>query len=149
MRAFCKNQKIPEANEIESYLLEHGVNATVEDVLPPDRGGWESLVIRYKPKKAPIIVEATRDKTDVLQEIGEFVEYVEELDASEATAKVLAHLRATKIIVACQIPTADIDDDGWRANDELLSCLVEKAGALVQADGEGFYEHEDLILELE
>jgi hypothetical protein len=148
VRAFCK-KGIPTLGEIRAYLQTRGVNASITDIELAHGEEWCDFSVRYDAEKPPIAVEAVREPAAVSEEIDEFIDLIEHLPSSGAANEVLAHLRATRSIVAMRIPTADIDDEGWRANDEFLGCLVERAAALVQADGEGFYKGEDLILELE
>ena len=62
--------------------------------------------------------------------------------------RVLDHLKATRFIIALRLPKADMDDAGWDANGQILTYFLDHCGALIQADGEGFYEGSKLILEL-
>jgi hypothetical protein len=50
--------------------------------------------------------------------------------------------------VAAQL-LGDIDDDGYTAAGVFLSYFVDHCGGLIQADGEGFYERERLLVELD
>jgi hypothetical protein len=43
----------------------------------------------------------------------------------------------------------DVDDDGYEAAGAVLSFYVEACGGLIQADGEGFYDGEHVIVQLE
>jgi hypothetical protein len=40
-------------------------------------------------------------------------------------------------------------DEGYNANGDFLTYFVEHCGAMIQADGEGFYEGHNVILALE
>ncbi len=51
--------------------------------------------------------------------------------------------------MAAELATSDIDDDGYDALGNLLAYFVENNGGMIQADGEGFYEGDRLIVELE
>jgi hypothetical protein len=42
----------------------------------------------------------------------------------------------------------DIDDDGYNAVATFLRYFVEYCGAMIQADGEGFYEGDRVLVEL-
>jgi hypothetical protein len=77
----------------------------------------------------------------------EFIGELNELDESEAIARVTEHLHSVRYIVCCQL-LSDIDEDGYEANGQLLDYFVENHGGLIQADGEGFYEGTDLTVEL-
>ena len=61
---------------------------------------------------------------------------------------IVDHLKATRFIVALRLPKGDMDDAGWDANGQILTYFLDHCGALIQADGEGFYEGAKLILEL-
>jgi hypothetical protein len=58
----------------------------------------------------------------------------------------LEHLAATAFVIACQLPSSDIEDDGYNVNGHFLTFFVEHCGGMIQADGEGFYEGDKLIL---
>lgn len=60
----------------------------------------------------------------------------------------LRHLGQTRFTVACQLPTSDIDDDGYDAVGAFLEYFVTHSGGMIQADGEGFYRGNRLIVEL-
>jgi hypothetical protein len=64
-----------------------------------------------------------------LEEVAEFVEFVEQAGRSEVTERVLGHLAATTFVIACQLPTSDIDDDGYNAISHFLTFFVEHCGA--------------------
>jgi hypothetical protein len=42
----------------------------------------------------------------------------------------------------------DVPDEGFEANEKLLDIFVAKYGGLVQADGEGFYEGSELLIDM-
>lgn len=77
--------------------------------------------------------------------------------ASSATAPIY-HLQrrsyelraqATRFTVAAQLATSDIDDDGYNALGYMLRYFVEHNGGMIQADGEGFYDGDEVIVALE
>src|SRR5262245_57679752 len=160
VRAFCTGQQVPELTAIQLWLETHGSPAVLDDPdhaidamrsqvsSPPTlnlhTSDWEQIAIAYKLGKLPILAECNRDDgtPDSLlrQEIGEFVELVDDAPSSLAKQNVLRHLKATNFIVACQLPTSDIEDDGYEANGEFLAFFVERCGGMIQDDGEGFYE---------
>ena len=100
----------------------------------------------YKPERSPIVAEANTDDL-AREEIDEFVESLDGMDESPEKQKVLEHLRGTKAVLAVQL-LGDIDDDGYTAAGAFLAYFVEQRGGLIQADDEGFYERERLIIEL-
>jgi hypothetical protein len=111
-----------------------------------DSRAWGPTDVLYKPDRSPIVAEASTDDL-VREEVDEFVESVQGVNESPETQKVLDHLRRTAAIVAVQL-LGDIDDDGYNAAGTFLTYFVQHCGGLVQADGEGFYEGERLIVEL-
>ncbi len=66
-------------------------------------------------------------------------------------ARVIEHLKNTKFIIACQLPVLNMGDDetGYQANDAFLRYFEQHSGGLIQADGEGFYSGQELVLEME
>ncbi|HEY4760152.1 MAG TPA: hypothetical protein VIH42_06200 [Thermoguttaceae bacterium] len=114
---------------------------------------WKQIALSYKQGKLPILVECNRDegKEDCLmkQEVSEFLDRLGRPGISFAKRGVINHLKKTAFIIACQLPTADIDDDGYDANGCFLSYFVQHCGGMIQADGEGFYEGHKLIVKLE
>ncbi|HEY2935189.1 MAG TPA: hypothetical protein VGJ25_01235, partial [Gaiellaceae bacterium] len=105
--------------------------------------------IRYKPGKQPLVIDVLRASSDRLlsEEVEGFVELLEDLGDSADARKVLAHLRDCEAIVTVQL-LSDINDDGYKAVDVFLRFFVDHCGAMIQADGEGFYERDRLLVEL-
>jgi hypothetical protein len=88
-----------------------------------------------------------RDST-LVDELEEFVELLEEARASRRQRKVLAHVRATRAIVSVQLPD-DADEDAHTVMGMFIGFFVEHSGAMIQADAEGFYEGNRLLVPLE
>jgi hypothetical protein len=167
VRAFCSNSKIPNLADIQAWLRERGSNAVLDEtnhavesaragelkpsILDLNAPNWEQIAIAYRAGKLPILVECNRDDGSgeclMREEVAEFVELVKDYH-SVATQLVLKHLAATKFIIACQLPTSDIEDDGYDANGEFLSFFVERCGGMIQADGEGFYDKNKVVVPL-
>jgi len=107
--------------------------------------------LSYKSGKQPIVVECNRDEgTDSLahQEVAEFTELIGKPGRSAGKRRVLEQIAATKFIVSCQL-LSDIDDDGYEANYQFLSYFVENCHGMIQADGEGFYEADKIIVRVD
>lgn len=64
-----------------------------------------------------------------------------------AKAQVTAHLGQTQFVICCQL-LGDITEQGFEANDALFEFFVQKYGGMIQADGEGFYGAEGLLVDL-
>jgi hypothetical protein len=108
--------------------------------------------LRVDTHRPPLVADASRlDEAAgfAREEIEEFFDALDELSDSSEKTRVESHLRATKAIVALRLPVADMDDDGYDAANAFLSYFVEHRGGLVQADGEGFYDADELLVELE
>jgi hypothetical protein len=82
------------------------------------------------------------------EEVDGFIDSLEHVGESPEKQRVLEHLQHTKAVVAAQL-LGDIDDDGYTAAGVFLSYFVDHCGGLIQADGEGFYERERLLVELD
>ena len=157
VRAFCTTGEAPAISRVLDFATKLGSTVRLDpDVTALDLADptWDQVGVLYKDGKLPILVEVDRDGSGdnddslLKEEIEEFLEFVAEAPDNASRRKVEAHLRATKFIVAAQLATSDIDDDGYNALGNLLGYFVERNGGLIQADGEGFYEGETLIVAL-
>ena len=88
------------------------------------------------------------ETTLVSEEIEEFLEFLEDAPDNRSRRQVEQHLRDTRFIVAAQL-AGDTDDDGYDALANLLRYFVDHNGGLIQADGEGFYDGDKVIVALE
>ena len=125
------------------------------DALPPLRDAfardWREAAVAYADDKQPFLVEGTRaGDADALlaEEVEEFIEALSELPASRETTKVTDHLRHSRAVVAAQL-LADAGDDGLTAAVTFLVGFAERCDGMIQADGTGFFEGEELIVELD
>ena len=151
VRALCTSEVVPTLGEVQAWLKQHGSVAEISDA-DLESSVWERARLFYRRGKLPILVECNRDTgPDSLlrEELEEFSEILEEVDPPPGKQTVVAHIAATKFLIACQLPTSDIDDDGYDANSDFLSFFEERCGGIVQADGEGFYRGEELLVEFE
>jgi hypothetical protein len=146
LRAFCTSDNLPPLRAVFEWTEGQGVllQAPSTDL---DAQSWDQAEVVYKPDRQPFIAETNTDEL-VREEVEEFVEFLEDVDESSARQKVLDHLQQSKAVVAGQL-LGDIDDDGYTAVGTFLSYYVEHCGGLIQADGEGFYEGDRLIVALD
>lgn len=111
---------------------------------------WTNFELIYKEGKLPILVELNRiGESDGLaeEEIEEFKEAVGIPGIFESNKKkVIKHLAQTNFILCNQLPTSDIDDDGYDINSELMLIFSSECEGLIQCDGEGFYSGTKLIV---
>jgi hypothetical protein len=146
LRAFCTSADVPPLRTVFDWAEMQGVrlDAPSADL---ETTAWEQAELLYKAGKSSIVAEANRDDL-VREEVEEFTELLEDVDDSPEKQKVLDHLEQSKAVVAAQL-LGDIDDDGYTAAGTFLTYFVEHCGGLIQADGEGFYEGEKLIVAVE
>ena len=116
----------------------------------PSSPDWTQASISYRLEKQPFLAEKTMStEPEAKGELEEFVELLEDAPDSPAKDKVLVHLRETRFIIANQIPTSDFEEGGYDSVGEFMRFFAEQNGGMIQADGEGFYEGEKLVVELD
>lgn len=117
-----------------------------------DSADWREVAFQYQEGKEPILTDISSDDgtPDCLfrEEVGEFQEFVGEADDTPGKQRVLEHLQASRFVVANQL-LADVEQDGYQASAWLLDYFVEHAGGMIEADGEGFYDGDTLLVELD
>jgi len=154
IRAFCVGEEVPPVTKVVQWLATRDVHLKVADgdPLKMQSRGWDQVSLIYKEGKLPIIARCMRTdaKADAsaADELKDFIERVGQPGKNKVKKRVLDHLKATRFIVALRLPKGDMDDAGWDANGQILTYFLDHCGALIQADGEGFYEGAKLILEL-
>jgi hypothetical protein len=114
-----------------------------------------SVALCYQPACPPLVVEVDRagDTSMALEdEADEVLEELVRRAPSPPRDQVIQHLRRSRFVVAIRIPTSVLgikDEEAlWRASHALLDYFVQHSRALVQADAEGFYEADTLILKM-
>jgi hypothetical protein len=154
VRVFCTAGEPPVLRPVLAHALNRG--SAIE--LDPDGGGtslddasWSHVGLLYKSGKLPIRLEVNRTEGNgglVREEIDEFMEFLEDAPNNANRKRVEDHLRATTFVVAAQLPTSDIDDDGYNALGNTSTYFVEHNDGMIQADGEGFYDGTNVIVKL-
>lgn len=118
---------------------------------PVDDPAWRQADLLGPKSSAPIEVEVALDDgtADCLLR-GELEEFREELEDSEGSRRarrmVAKHLDRTQAIVGVRVLASDSDNglqDAWA----VLAYYAQRSGVLFQADGEGFYKGEKLVVE--
>lgn len=156
IRAFCTARKPPTIRSVLRALFATGVQLKPEDDFDNpetlDSHDWQQFAFLYKPGRLGILVECNRHDGShgclAAKEIEEFIDLIGSSERSAPKRKVTDHLKATQFIIACQLPSTDIDDDGFDANGEFLNYFVHHCGGMVQADGEGFYDGHEVIVSI-
>jgi hypothetical protein len=146
LRAFCTSSDLPALRTVFEWAMGHGVDLEAPSA-DLDADGWQQAQIVYKPDKQPFVAEADTEDL-VREEVEEFVDLLEDVNDASEKKKVLDHLQQSKAVVATQLLN-DVDDDGFTAAGTFLTYFVTHCGGLIQADGEGFYEGDRLIPEVE
>src|SRR5690242_6286445 len=125
VRAFCASDKVPTPKELLKYVKSKGISLGLEaDGVDIDSTKWDQVAWTYKEGKLPILMECNRDSSEdglFREEIDEFLEFIGKPGFSLAKRRVIGHLKESKYIISCQLPTSDIDDDGYDANGTLLT----------------------------
>jgi hypothetical protein len=154
MRVFCTEGSPASLREILESVERRGITLELDGEMldaDPDSADWEQAAVRYRKGKLPFLAEINRvgdPEFDAAQEIEEFITFVADAPDTVEKERVVDHLRRTSFIVANQIPTTDFDDVGFTAVGEFIRFFVDHNGGLTQADGEGFYEADRLIVPL-
>jgi hypothetical protein len=145
LRVFCMSPEIPSLRAVFEWAEVRDVrlDAPSADV---DAPSWRQAEVVYKTGRQPFVAETDADQL-LREEVEEFVEFLEDVDDSSEKQKVLDHLEQSKAVVSTQL-LGDVDDDGYAAAGTFLTFFVEHCGGLIQADGEGFYDGNRLIVEL-
>ena len=149
-RVFCKSETAPSFKDLHEYMS--GLNSVYRlEGTVDDNNSWFDFELHYKEGKLAILVELNHinEKGDLgSEEVEEFLEEIGSPGLSLRKIKVIRHLKQTKYIICNQLPTSDIDDDGYSANGEFMKFIVDNYQGMFQADGEGFYENNKIVLEL-
>jgi len=160
IRAFCVGEEVPSVTKLVQWLATKDVAVKMQDGDPMkmQSRGWEQVSLIYKEGKLPIIARCTRTDEkgngsasgadSARDELKQFIEQIGAVGKNKTKKRVVDHLKATRFIVALRLPKGDMDDAGWDANGQILTYFLDHCGALIQADGEGFYEGSKLILEM-
>ena len=161
LRAFCTADGVPTLGAVLRSVASQGTVLTREPSTPPwtteqlqDRP-HDSVALCYHPDGPPSLVvdvDHADDPSGIAEEVGEFLERLEDVPPSAARDRIIQHLTRSRFIVAIRIPTSVLGTEHeealWQASDALLDYFVPHSDGLIQADGEGFYEADTLILNL-
>jgi hypothetical protein len=161
LRAFCTADEVPALGAVLGAVASQGTVLTREPSTPPwtteqlqDRPR-DSVALCYHPdgpRSIVVDVDHADDPSGIAEEVGELLERLEDVAPSLARDRIIQHLTRSRLIVAIRIPTSVLGTDHeealWQASDALLDYFVQHSDGLIQADGEGFYEADTLILKL-
>lgn len=153
MRALLREWKPRPLDELVAFSEEYGYPLrvrTVAEAPPRDPDSIEAELVGLNGSE-PVAVEVALDEgmPDCLlrEEVEEFRAELDDAVASaDAKRKVRDHLDGTRAIVAVRVPASD-SEEGLAAANTVLAYFKQRPGVMVQADGEGFYVGDDLIVE--
>jgi hypothetical protein len=146
LRAFCTSDKTSPLRAVFEWAKHRGVHLEAPSA-DLDAPGWKHAEVVYKSDRQPFVAEVNTG--DLLQEeLEEFVDFLEDVADSPEKQEVLDHLEQSKAVVAVQL-LGDVDEAGYTAAGTFLTYFVDHVGGLIQADGEGFYDGDRLVVELE
>lgn len=117
------------------------VNSEIELVEEAaDQGGWSQLVMRHRDDADIAIVERDPVIPGELgaDEIGEFVDEVQDSQPASASKWLAEYLPSVAVIYAFQLLDGTDIKDGWSAVHALQSYIWKQVGGILQADSEGF-----------
>jgi hypothetical protein len=153
IQIFC-NDDPPTLKQIMEFLSEEGFDVKFDDMEEeaPDQEdpSWTEARLMYTDEQEAIVVECWRsEESDEFDDIrDELLIAVEELeDDSTASKKVLRRLKKSQFVI--QILPCDCDEDGENVINALTSFMVADFGGLVFVEEEGFYDGDELVLEME
>lgn len=152
VRAYCKTKGKPSVQQLLDHLNDSDYGFDVSSNLSEEEAAladWTSFELIYDEDRAPILVDynGLEDEDGLLKlEIPEVVEEVEAAEGDTAVKQsITAHLHTTTFAIVSELDVADIDDEGYSVNGELLNYITAQYNGLIYADGEGFYEGDKLI----
>jgi hypothetical protein len=154
VRAFCRSPGVPTLRQALDSVRAKGIDLQSSDPADLDNPTWTHLALLYKKGKKPILVECNRETADnplCRDEVKGFLDEISRLPDSAGKTRVIDHLNGTEFIIACQLPVLNMGDDqaGYLANDAFLRYFEAHCGGMIQADGEGFYAGQEMVLEME
>jgi len=170
MRAFCTSSKVPSLNEVFGWSADRkkfkseGIEFALDPIVEvePTSSEWNQAALRVMLQGESVLddsllVDVDRDDGNPTclfhEEVEEFIEmtesdFINNPDATqqhkEAGKRIIDHLKQSKYVVSCQIPSSELDDEGhyeWYSPAlSFLRCFVQYCGGIVQTDdGEWFF----------
>ncbi len=152
MRVFCRRPTAPTPGQILEALSAAQLPAQLdlEAGVDPSDPHWEQLALALSGDAGVLVVDrdvGPRGEA-VLEEVAKFLRDIRRSPRSKTRERVVEHLKDTKQVFCLQVPTASIDPTGWAVAHAVMRYLVASCDGLAHLDGEGFYQGNDLVLEL-
>ena len=139
MRFFVEGDRVSSKNALTDVFTRAGAEYQLVD----------GVLSRGAAQFASIEINRRGDEL-FQEEIDEFREFLEDADEGPAKVRVLQCLDSAMGTVAVHVLFGNRDTEGTLdARTPLWETLFSRYDGLLQADGEGFYEGDNLILKLE
>ncbi len=155
VRVFCASFPAPSINKVLNWSESDGYQLKVDPrfaLMDLDSPNWKQTGLLYEVGEPPFLCEVDhKDDSDtslVRQEVRHFEELLAAAGNTEGQHKALQHIRQTEYIVSIQTPS-DFDEQGSDVLSSLLTYFIRYCAGMVQVDGEGFYDGDELIVKLE
>jgi hypothetical protein len=105
-----------------------------------DEDSWDQVVVKHKsgPEIASIERNPVIEGQLGADELEEFIEEVAHYMPESASAWLRQFLPTVKVIYAFQLLSGTDVKDGWTLLHRIYNAVWERAGGILQADGEGF-----------
>ena len=153
LRAFCLSDELPPLCAAFEAAAEEGVElrlARDHDAVDVEAADWGQAAIIYAGGRRPFLAEMHRAaEADglVAEEVEEFSALLDGVPDTPEKARVLDQLTRTRAVVATQL--LGDPDPALTPAATFLAFFVNHCGGLVQADGVGFFEGDELIVEVD
>jgi hypothetical protein len=148
MRALLAEWEPRPLSDLIAFSREYGHELRVEGAAVDD-AAWRDADVYGPESESPVELEVALDEGEDSLLRGEVEEFREALEYAEgepaAIGRVAEHLERTRAIVAVRVLASD-SERGMEAAWAILAYYAQRDGVLFQADAEGFYDGEDLIV---
>lgn len=146
IRLLAPNEQVPPPAEVERALRDEGFDVAVAGT--PASDAWETLEARL-PGVDPVTARRSLREGEVNPvdvEVDEFMDELLDREETPELAQVMDALRHARIMIEVEIPEAFPWSEERTVVDALVEHLADSTGAIIQADGEGFYDNAGNLL---
>lgn len=150
IRLLAPETGVPAGATIQEALNSEGFTTAVAGA--PADAAWESLSVEPAGQNPILLRHDLREgeENPVDEEVDNFLDLLLEEPDSPEVSRVEAALRQARQMIVLEVPDEFAWGTGRTVVDALVQFLVEKTGAIIQADGEGFYDQDgNLLLAME
>ncbi|HHX38330.1 MAG TPA: hypothetical protein GX715_00060 [Armatimonadetes bacterium] len=140
IRLLAPKEEAPSVAVIERALRDEGFEVTIARV--PPTGTWEQLELQL-PDEDPVKVRRylrEGEENPVDEEVDGFLDELLDRDETPGLTQVMDALRHARQMMVVEIPDSFPWSEERTVVDALVEHLADATGAVIQADGEGFYD---------